>query len=128
MIDPTQPNGFQWKCAVCSQVFAKYDPNHVHNSMSDSDPDETFNALEAGHPAVIRTVNDLPEFDEPFLKVLADIGSGSYGLGNRFVIDWDRFYEMLESFNGYDMQDLGGPADNKIRRVVQKMVREGEVQ
>ncbi len=128
MIDPTQPNGFQWKCAVCSLVSAKYEPNHVHHTMSDSDPDETFNALEAGHPTVVRTVNDLPEFDEPFRKVLADIGSSVYGLGNHFTIDWDRFYEMLESFYGYDMQDLGGPADNKIRRVVQKMVREGEVQ
>ena len=68
--------------------------------------------------------------------VVTDVGSTKVsilaaarraGLGNRFVIDWDRFYEMLESFNGYDMQDLGGPADNKIRRVVQKMVREGEV-
>ncbi len=126
MIDPTQPNGFQWTCAVCSKQFTVYDPNHVHSSATN--PGEVFNALEAGHPTVILRVTDLPEFDEPFRKVLSEIGSSVYGLGNRWVIDWDRFYEMLESFHGYDMQDLGGPADNKIRRVVQKMVRDGEIQ
>ena len=75
----------------------------------------------------INSLDDLPEFDEAFLKILKDLGDASYGLGNRFVIDWDRFYEMMESMEGYDMQDLGGPADSKIRRVVQKMVREGEI-
>ena len=83
--------------------------------------------LHEGPLVTINSLDDLPEFDGTFLKVLQDIGDASYGLGNRFVIDWDRFYEMLESFADYDMQDLGGPADNKIRRVVQKMVREGDI-
>ena len=80
------------------------------------------------HPPVeINGIDDLPEFDEAFLKSLEDSGNGSIGFNNSWTIDWTRFYECLET-EGWDMQDLGGPADNKIRRVVRKMVQEGVIQ
>lgn len=63
----------------------------------------------------------------PDHKLLIDCGEGAYGLGNNFTVDWERFYEMLETYGGYDMQDLGGKADNKIRRIVRKAIREGEI-
>ncbi|KKL48423.1 hypothetical protein LCGC14_2325650 [marine sediment metagenome] len=77
-------------------------------------------------PVEINGIDDLPDFDDVFLDVLADCGGASYGLGNNWSINWDTFYQCLE-MEGWDMQDMDGPADNKIRRVVQKMVREGEI-
>ena len=62
----------------------------------------------------------------PDRELLIECGGGAYGLGNNFTVDWDRFYELLEMY-GYDMQDLGGKADNKIRRIVRKAIREGEI-
>jgi len=70
---------------------------------------------------ITRTTTELPPYE-----ILIGCGEASYGLGNRFVIDWDRFYETLEMY-GWDMQDLGGPVDNKIQRIVRKAVREGEI-
>jgi len=78
-------------------------------------------------PKIIETPADLPPFDEAFLKILKDCGDASYGFNQNFNIDWERFYESLE-MNGWDMQDLGGSADEKIRRVVRRMVRDGEIQ
>ena len=74
-------------------------------------------------PAEIATLADVT--DDVIAK-LQGCGDASYGLGNDFTIRWDRFYELLE-MDGYDMQDLGGPADNKIRRLVRKMVQGGEI-
>lgn len=62
----------------------------------------------------------------PPRHILIECGEGSYGLGNRFVINWDAFYEILEIY-GWDMQDFEGPIDNKIRRIVRGAVREGEI-
>lgn len=74
----------------------------------------------------VTSVDDLPEFDEAFLKILIGCGEASYGFNNYWGIDWEKFYESLEMY-GWDMQDLGGSADNKIKRVVRKMVIEGEI-
>ncbi len=65
--------------------------------------------------------------DVPSKKVLIECANASYGLGNRFTVDWERFYEFLE-MEGWDMQDLGGRVDNKIRRIVQQAARDGEIQ
>lgn len=62
----------------------------------------------------------------PTRETLIDCGNASYGMGNRWAIDWDRFYETLETY-GFDMQDLGGEVDSRIRKVVREAVREGEV-
>ncbi len=78
-------------------------------------------------PIEINGVGDLPEFDDAFLAILKDCGNASIGFNNSWKIDWMRFWEALETA-GWDMQDLGGPADNKIARVVRKMVNEGEIQ
>jgi len=59
-------------------------------------------------------------------ETLIECGRGSYGLGNRFSINWDAFYECLEIY-GWDMQDFEGPIDNKIRSIVRKAVREGDI-
>jgi hypothetical protein len=79
-----------------------------------------------------------PTFTPPPIEITADnpivpprdllirIGESVYGLGNNWTIDWERFYERLEA-HGYDMQDLGGPADEKIRRIVRKAVQDGEI-
>ena len=77
-------------------------------------------------PIEITGIDDLPEFDDAFLKILKDCGDASYGLGNNWSINWDAFYECFE-MEGWDMQELGGPSDEKIRRVVRKMVNEGEI-
>ena len=58
--------------------------------------------------------------------VLIECAEASYGLGNRWVVDWERFYECLE-IEGWDMQDLGGPVDNKIRRFVRRAIKDGEM-
>jgi len=74
-------------------------------------------------PIVIQSSEDLPEFDEEFLAMLKDLGESAIGFLEPYGrIDWDRFYEMLETLQGYDMQDIGGPADNKIQRTVRKIV------
>lgn len=62
----------------------------------------------------------------PPREILLECADASYGMGNRFVVDWERFYEHLES-EGWDMQDLGGSVDNKIRRIVREAVKDGEV-
>ena len=73
-------------------------------------------------PLVIRTTEDLPEFTDEFLAELKDTGESAIGFLEPWGrIDWDRFYEFWESA-GYDMQDLGGPADMKIQRTVRKIV------
>lgn len=64
--------------------------------------------------------------DLPPRPVLIECANGAYGLGNNFTVDWERFYELLE-MKGWDMQDLGGRIDNKIRRIVREAVQEGEV-
>ena len=79
-----------------------------------------------GGPIEVNNVHDLPEFDADFIAVLQGCGESVYGLGNDWSINWESFYQCLE-MEGWDMQDLGGPADNKIRRVVRKMVNEGEI-
>ncbi len=61
-------------------------------------------------------------------KVLIELAESSIGFGlNPSHVDWDRFYEMLESFYGYDMQDMGGRADNRIRRRVSQLRKQGEI-
>lgn len=59
-------------------------------------------------------------------ETLIECGEASYGMGNRLSIDWDKFYEALEIY-GWDMQDFGGSVDMRIRRIVQKAVREGDI-
>ncbi len=66
------------------------------------------------------------DFPDSFRETLIECASASYGIGNRWTVDWERFYEMLEMY-GWDMQDLGGSVDNKIRRIVREAAREGEV-
>ncbi len=77
-------------------------------------------------PIEIANIHDLPKFDDAFLAVLRECGEASYGLGNNWTINWESFYISLE-MEGWDMQDMGGPADNKIRRVVRKMINEGDI-
>ncbi len=62
----------------------------------------------------------------PPTAILIDCGGGSYLLGNRPGVDWDAFYELLE-MEGWDMQDLGGSVDSKIRRLVRAAIRDGEL-
>jgi hypothetical protein len=54
-----------------------------------------------------------------------EAAGGTLNVGNP-GIDWDRYYDVLETL-GWDMQDLGGPADRKIRRIVRAAIRAGEV-
>ena len=63
----------------------------------------------------------------PAREALIECGNASYGMGNRWVIDWECFYEILESQYGFDMQDLGGKIDNRIRKLVREAVNEGEI-
>ena len=71
-------------------------------------------------------ITRLEHVTEDVISKLQGCGEAVYGLGNNWTIDWDRFYQYLED-EGYDMQDMGGPADNKIRRLVRKMVKEGDI-
>ena len=71
-------------------------------------------------------ITKLEDVTEDVISKLQSCGESSYGMGNNWTINWETFYECLE-IEGYDMQDLGGRADNKIRRLVQKMVREGDI-
>ncbi len=52
-------------------------------------------------------------------------GEGSYNVGNP-GINWERYYECLE-LQGWDMQALGSPIDNRIRRFVRQAVKDGEI-
>jgi hypothetical protein len=63
----------------------------------------------------------------PPREALIECGEASYGMGNRWVIDWERFYDILDTQHGWDMQDLGGKVDNAIRRIVREAVREGDI-
>ena len=71
-------------------------------------------------------IHTAAEVTDDMIQHFADIGNASYGLGNRWVVDWDRFWDMLASFHGYDV--VGGPAMDKVQRIVRKMVKEGEIQ
>lgn len=81
--------------------------------VRDEKPDE---------PVVVTSDSTEP----PPRKILIECAEASYGMGNRFVVDWERFYEHLES-EGWDMQDLGGYVDNRIRRIVRQAVKDGEI-
>ena len=73
---------------------------------------------ETGDTRPIHTIDTGDAFTLPD-KVIIDLAEASIGFGlNPANVDWERFYEMLESQYGYDMQDLGGTADNRIRRRV----------
>jgi len=61
--------------------------------------------------------------DEIGADRIGALASSVYGLGNHWHIDWERFYESLET-EGWDMQDLGGKVDEKIRRIGRKYVKE----
>lgn len=61
----------------------------------------------------------------PPREALLAAAEGSHNVGNP-GINWERFYECLET-EGWDMQALGSPVDSKIRRIVRKAIREGEV-
>jgi hypothetical protein len=109
-----------------AELLAQQD-KEAADRVAHETPEESHAKLEAflagpPEPKVIKDTADLPEFTEEFLALIKDLGEASIGFiepyGN---IDWDRFYEMFES-NGYDMQDFGGSADNKIRRTVRKIV------
>ena len=65
--------------------------------------------------------------DMPPVDILMECGNASYGLGGRWEIDWDHFYDTLDML-GWDMQGIGGTIDNRIRRLVRKAVRDGEIQ
>ncbi len=75
---------------------------------------------------MIEITADTPREDTPPRPVLIECAEGAYGLGNNFTVDWERFYELLE-MEGWDMQDLGGPIDNRIRRIVRNAIRDGEI-
>jgi len=66
--------------------------------------------------------------DVPPTACLIESGLGSFNFGAApNAIYWERFYEVLDMQHGFDMQDLGGPMDNKIKRIVRTAVNEGEV-
>ena len=76
-----------------------------------------------GEPKII----DSTTTDLPTIAILIEVGNSSYGMGNRWVIDWERFYDILDNQHGWDMQDLGGRIDNQIRRIVRSAVNEGDI-
>jgi len=76
-----------------------------------------------GDPTVITSsTTDIPSRD-----ILIECGNSSYGMGGRWVVDWEQFYDILDTQYGWDMQDLGGKVDNKIRRIVREAVKEGDI-
>ena len=75
-------------------------------------------------PIVIGDTNPVMPSD----KMIAELAGASLGFGlNPEHIDWDRFYEYLEA-EGWDMQDLGGKLDDRIRRRARKLRADGEVE
>ncbi len=63
----------------------------------------------------------------PSDELIAELAGASLGFGlNPDTIDWVRFYEYLE-MEGWDMQDLGGKLDERIRRRGRKLRAEGGV-
>lgn len=75
----------------------------------------------------VRDLVTAEHVDEISDKELLDVASASYGLGNNFRIDWDVFYNILESQLGWCLDEWDSPADRKIRRKVSKWVRDGDV-
>ena len=64
----------------------------------------------------------------PSDELIGDLAGASLGFGDQpNSIDWERFYEHLEA-EGWDMQDLGGKLDGRIRRRVRKLRAEGLVE
>ena len=75
-------------------------------------------------PIVISDNNPVMPTDQ----MIADLAGASLGFGDKPEhIDWDRFYEHLEA-EGWDMQDLGGKLDDRIRRRARKLRAEGKVE
>lgn len=69
----------------------------------------------------LRTAEDVtPEI----IDLAYEMAEAAYGLGNDFRIDWERAYDMLESQEGYFVEEFDSPADRKIRRAVNKRRRE----
>jgi hypothetical protein len=120
MSNTSSMTGFGWECVWCDQKFPERREDHVHSGQVWLEIDEKT-------PTTINGPGDLPDFTDEFLKILEDCANGSYGFNQNFNVDWERFYDNLETY-GWDMQDLGGPADEKVRRVVRKMVREGKIE
>lgn len=71
---------------------------------------------------------DSSEISElPPLPCLYETAESSTNMGNHPGVDWDRFYDILDTQHGYDMQDLGGTTDNRIRRIVRQAITDGEI-
>ena len=63
----------------------------------------------------------------PSFAILKECAEAAIGFGLQpDHVDWDRFYDALESF-GWDTI-MAGVADERIRRIVRKARREGEIQ
>ena len=76
-------------------------------------------------PVIVVTKSNDVTFPD---KVLIGLAEASIGFGlNPSHVDWDRFYEMLESFYGYDMQGMGDRPDNRIRRRVSQLRKEEKI-
>lgn len=71
-------------------------------------------------PTVLHTAEDVTA---DVIEHAAGCAEAAYGLGNDFRVDWERAYDMLESLYGYSLETFGSPADNKIRREVNKRRR-----
>ena len=55
---------------------------------------------------------------QPVLDAAMEWAENNYGLGNNWTIAWDRVWEDMESFAGYDLQSW--EAEEKIKRYVRK--------
>ncbi len=76
----------------------------------------------AGYPdsmvTILRAADDVTE---EVLVAAHSCAEAAYGMGNQWTIDWERAYDMLESQHGFLVDEMGSPADNKIRRHVRKI-------
>lgn len=82
----------------------------MSNGYDPDNPPGSLTAAEDVTPAIIDAAYECAE--------------SAYGLGNDFRIDWERAYAMLESLYGFFVTEMASPADNKIRRAVNKRRRD----
>ena len=63
----------------------------------------------------------------PPFEVIKECAEASIGFGlNPEHVDWDRFYDYLESY-GWEMDEYSGKADGRLHRIVNKARKEGEI-
>ena len=73
----------------------------------------------------VRILQEAADVTPEVIDAAFECAEAAYGLGNDFRIDWDRAYRMLEDQYGWSVDEWASPADNKIRRLVNKR-RKGE--